>query len=247
MACKRGCGPGRLLGSAARLAFILASAGTVWAQWQGTGSSQEGSSESGSRPGVSESGSGKAGTQPDDRSRGQVDLHNRHRGRGLRGGEGLGSPSFVHGRVVMASGGPPPERVAIRIDRCWRDRPQPQDGTDSKGHFSFNPGVKRRGIDAESGRPADGLACASIIRTQLIGPVARIPRDALQGSRRVDQPGQVGPSGAIVGGCLCSRRTGSMTAGSLDHGSGPRKPVRVGRGSRELAGLSPRLSRWASG
>lgn len=39
------------------------------------------------------------------------------------------------------------------MDCGWRDRPQPQDYTDSKGSLSLNPGVNRTVIDAESGLP----------------------------------------------------------------------------------------------
>ena len=46
---------------------------------------------------------------------------------------------FLHGRVVLANGERPPERVVVKM-QCGGGTPQPQAYTDSKGRFSFRPG-----------------------------------------------------------------------------------------------------------
>lgn len=50
----------------------------------------------------------------------------------------LGTPVYLHGRVVTDAGEPPPERVIVKLN-C-RARSTPQDYTDRKGRFSFQPG-----------------------------------------------------------------------------------------------------------
>ena len=46
---------------------------------------------------------------------------------------------FLHGRVVLANGERPPERVVVKM-QCGTGSPRPQAYTDSKGRFSFQPG-----------------------------------------------------------------------------------------------------------
>ena len=46
---------------------------------------------------------------------------------------------FLHGRVVLANGERPPERVVVKM-QCGTGGPRPQAYTDSKGRFSFRPG-----------------------------------------------------------------------------------------------------------
>lgn len=50
----------------------------------------------------------------------------------------LGTPVYLHGRVVTDAGEPPPERVIVKLN-CGA-RSTPQDYTDRKGRFSFQPG-----------------------------------------------------------------------------------------------------------
>jgi len=50
----------------------------------------------------------------------------------------LGTPVYLHGRVVTDAGEPPPERVVVKLN-CGA-RSTPQDYTDRKGRFSFQPG-----------------------------------------------------------------------------------------------------------
>ncbi len=50
----------------------------------------------------------------------------------------MGTPIYLHGRVVTDGGEPPPEPVVVRMNCGTRSTPQGY--TDSKGHFSFQPG-----------------------------------------------------------------------------------------------------------
>lgn len=50
----------------------------------------------------------------------------------------LGTPVYLHGRVVTNAGVPPPERVIVKLN-CGA-KSTPQDYTDRKGRFSFQPG-----------------------------------------------------------------------------------------------------------
>ena len=50
----------------------------------------------------------------------------------------FGTPVYLHGRVVTDAGEPPPERVIVKLN-CGA-RSTPQDYTDRKGRFSFQPG-----------------------------------------------------------------------------------------------------------
>ena len=49
----------------------------------------------------------------------------------------MGTPVYLHGRVVTNAGEPPPERVVVKLNCGTSSRPQ--DYTDRKGHFSFQP------------------------------------------------------------------------------------------------------------
>ena len=50
----------------------------------------------------------------------------------------MGTPAYLHGRVVTNAGEPPPERAVVKLN-CGA-RSTPQDYTDRKGRFSFQPG-----------------------------------------------------------------------------------------------------------
>lgn len=50
----------------------------------------------------------------------------------------FGTPVYLHGRVVTDAGEPPPERVIVKLN-C-NAKSTPQDYTDRKGRFSFQPG-----------------------------------------------------------------------------------------------------------
>ncbi len=56
----------------------------------------------------------------------------------------------MYGREVTENGKPPPERVVVTMDCGAQVGPQPQDYTDSKGRFSFTPGINRTVISVDS-------------------------------------------------------------------------------------------------
>ncbi|MXY69059.1 MAG: hypothetical protein F4Y47_10950 [Acidobacteriia bacterium] len=69
----------------------------------------------------------------------------------------LGTPVYLHGRVVTDAGEPPPERVIVKLN-CGA-RSTPQDYTDRKGRFSFQPG----------GNQSLTFSYASVSRTRAAG------------------------------------------------------------------------------
>lgn len=140
--------------SIVRVTSVLVSAASLWAQVQGAGPSSTTSSGSGSRS----TKAGAAGTGSTTASpTGSADRTREQRTASPRQStyrRGPVQPIYIHGRVVMEDGKPPPERLVVRMDcgaMATRLLPpgggaasqlagsSPQDVTDEKGRFSFYP------------------------------------------------------------------------------------------------------------
>lgn len=83
---------------------------------------------------------------------------------------------FLHGRVVLANGERPPERVVVKM-QCGTGGPRPQAYTDSKGRFSFRPGgdpmlmVSDASVSGQGrglGRSADGRMTTNLAGCELL-------------------------------------------------------------------------------
>ena len=133
---------GQWLRIAAGLFFAIALSAQTQSRTGGTGGGTSGGS-----PGANGSGGQSTGTRAPSGSTSDTNTssrsqssstYNNSRQRTL---ENLRMPRllFLYGRVLMANGERPPERVLVKM-QCTSGSPRPQGYTDSKGRFNFQPG-----------------------------------------------------------------------------------------------------------